>query len=200
MNFNPRTPYGVRPAKATDRQHTAQHFNPRTPYGVRPQGGAGERPAPHFNPRTPCGVRPWLRAPWGHGRRFQSTHPLRGATGRTGKHLIQTVISIHAPLAGCDTISSNEVRKLSISIHAPLAGCDGYYYVGRCTVDISIHAPLAGCDARASQRVDGLRKISIHAPLAGCDSCYFGRFRGCTYFNPRTPCGVRPSWITASQT
>ena len=48
--------------------------------GCDAQGRAGERPAAHFNPRTPCGVRPRRLRSGRAGQRFQSTHPLRGAT------------------------------------------------------------------------------------------------------------------------
>ena len=34
--------------------------------------------------------------------------------------------------------------------------------------------------------------ISIHAPLAGCDDCARPITASQSYFNPRTPCGVRP--------
>ena len=58
INFNPRTPCGVRPCGCERGGEMCGHFNPRTPCGVR------LRPAlrpPHrpedFNPRTPCGVR-----------------------------------------------------------------------------------------------------------------------------------------------
>ncbi len=55
-------------------------FNPRTPCGVRPWSTAVIRINYYFNPRTPCGVRlpapVWCTPP----RVFQSTHPLRGAT------------------------------------------------------------------------------------------------------------------------
>ena len=37
------------------------------------------------------------------------------------------------------------------------------------------------------------RCISIHAPLAGCDKERCRKLSFCTYFNPRTPCGVRPT-------
>ena len=82
-------------------------------------------------------------------------------------------------------------RAYVISIHAPLAGCDSYYYVdyklpwhfnprtpcgvrrlqsggGRPAPQISIHAPLAGCDQQLPRSRDR-KAISIHAPLAGCD-------------------------------
>ena len=34
--------------------------------------------------------------------------------------------------------------------------------------------------------------ISIHAPRVGCDDYHPESFRLGYYFNPRTPCGVRP--------
>ena len=101
-DFNPRTPCGVRPQHQT-RNPIVLYFNPRTPCGVRPGQAAVNgtqelisihaplagcdtcatflrTPDAHFNPRTPCGVRRAghvvRAAPW----RFQSTHPLRGAT------------------------------------------------------------------------------------------------------------------------
>ena len=57
----------------------------------------------YFNPRTPCGVR--LSAPSLTliVITFQSTHPLRGATGAGDEAGDDRVISIHAPLAGCDS-------------------------------------------------------------------------------------------------
>ena len=57
---------------------------------------------------------------------------------------------------------------------------------------ISIHAPLAGCDLDTLIITpDG--SISIHAPLAGCDTRLRGLCTRIENFNPRTPCGVRPS-------
>ena len=102
LHFNPRTPCGVRHqdgrAPAADR-----HFNPRTPWGVRrraARAGCDRRPisihaplagcdpfadfgkaaAGNFNPRTPCGVRPKAGREQTMEIKFQSTHPLRGAT------------------------------------------------------------------------------------------------------------------------
>ena len=126
----------------------------------------------YFNPRTPCGVRP-------------------RAAARRGLWLL---ISIHAPLAGCDVFDLDmPTDKPEISIHAPLAGCDGLRHAvpaGRkyfnprtpCGVrppntpltnvqsEISIHAPLAGCDPARPPRCTPASFISIHAPLAGCDT------------------------------
>ena len=168
IDFNPRTPCGVRRAQSV-RLPARFYFNPRTPCGVRPGSRLALRPGCDFNPRTPCGVR----------------------RNRCGWPRWKTVISIHAPLAGCDGENTVDVGNTLISIHAPLAGCDQRCQGGRigggdfnprtpCGVRrvrvghflrrdaISIHAPLAGCDPRGL--LDLLvAVISIHAPLAGCD-------------------------------
>ena len=57
-----------------------------------------------FNPRTPRGVRPMDMALKSIVYPFQSTHPSRGATIVLHLTKIDTVVSIHAPLAGCDRL------------------------------------------------------------------------------------------------
>ncbi len=147
----------------------------------------------NFNPRTPCGVR--------HDLLFSSQ--------------FLACISIHAPLAGCDSKVNHCLRLcVVISIHAPLAGCDGVQPEGKPAaeafqsthplrgatvrvgggvrgVDISIHAPLAGCDVLLQIVIVVEHAISIHAPLAGCDQRLTLVCGLHPYFNPRTPCGVR---------
>ena len=113
------------------------------------------------------------------GRRFQSTHPVRGATNQFPCWIRPAGISIHAPRAGCD-MEKIELydSKSMISIHAPRAGCD---YV---LMDIPCNCGY----------------ISIHAPRAGCDCYYSAIQRAGRNFNPRTPCGVRllPQILTPS--
>ena len=78
-----------------------------------------------FNPRTPCGVRHVRRSDSVLPPTFQSTHPLRGATNGSVYLKMVVNISIHAPLAGCDTRQRYAADgRGQISIHAPLAGCD----------------------------------------------------------------------------
>ena len=103
----------------------SNNFNPRTPYGMRhlkvflycvyriisihaPLTGCDYRATPslhkicNFNPRTPYGMRlPKRNRAWCVGR-FQSTHPLRDATHCKYSCHITVLISIHAPLTGCD--------------------------------------------------------------------------------------------------
>ena len=169
-----------------------RHFNPRTPCGVRlcsrrpvreiddisihaPLAGCDgrahtrQRRCGHFNPRTPCGVRhkSWR---WSTSRRsFQSTHPLRGATRITTFPATMTGISIHAPLAGCDTelLPARATRR--------------YFN------------PRTPCGVRPNlaPNINARVIISIHAPLAGCDAENPRRASDPQNFNPRTPCGVR---------
>ena len=122
--FNPRTPCGVRPG-AEHRRHLRDEFQ-----STHPLRGATERyfyytrRHIHFNPRTPCGVRLLSSVSFANKLKFQSTHPLRGATSMSYGEYTETVISIHAPLAGCDWTRCNPFAAAAISIHAPLAGCD----------------------------------------------------------------------------
>ena len=127
QDFNPRTPCGVRPLAIATVPFSSlisihaplagcdncrcrgisvpRDFNPRTPCGVRlPVKQIGTAFNPDFNPRTPCGVRQERRQKPLFACQFQSTHPLRGATSRTASGRRSNTISIHAPLAGCDSI------------------------------------------------------------------------------------------------
>ena len=104
-DFNPRAPCGARrnrfqvcppetpfqstrplrgaTLKPNEYLRTTSNFNPRAPCGARlPASSIPHALNGHFNPRAPCGAR--LPAPlmWGSSEEFQSTRPLRGATGR----------------------------------------------------------------------------------------------------------------------
>ena len=82
--------------------HHYADFNPRTPCGVRLCVLCIVHLFCDFNPRTPCGVRPYSSKSTSDTKEFQSTHPLRGATVRFVNDYRRVLISIHAPLAGCD--------------------------------------------------------------------------------------------------
>ena len=61
-------------------------------------------PDVNFNPRAPCGARPVRKAVRFLKTIFQSTRPMRGATGGELKDIRDLHISIHAPHAGRDNI------------------------------------------------------------------------------------------------
>ena len=56
------------------------------------------------------------QTPMLYWRRFQSTHPLRGATADVRLNVILAFISIHAPLAGCDMLRTNHLLAARCSI------------------------------------------------------------------------------------
>ena len=212
MNFNPRTPCGVRLFRYVENLVPVEFQSTHPLRGATRVAGTVRRK--HFisihAPLAGCD-----RMVYRHAKQlFISIHaPLAGCDGIRASRYTAVWISIHAPLAGCDQKSflSRLPREnfnprtpcgvrlvlvvrfgfsATISIHAPLAGCDMMSTEQRKQQNISIHAPLAGCDMSFLQRTSWLR-ISIHAPLAGCDNfsfqipfCFF-------HFNPRTPCGVR---------
>ena len=102
---------------------------------------------------------------------FQPTLPLRGATIRYYRYAGDVLVSTHAPLAGSDHIRhKQQPAPETVSTHAPLAGSDWWITDSATTWSVSTHAPLAGSDSRASA---------------------IRRWPMC--FNPRSPCGERPS-------
>ena len=170
----------------------------------------------NFNPRTPCGVRRYVVKKQYGVSRISIHAPHAGCDAeRLGLDVMTPEISIHAPHEGCDPTPPQPVYLLScISIHAPHAGCDNIIRclslrqttnfnprtpcgvrhrlrrVRSAEVRISIHAPHAGCDELSVHRgTQGA--ISIHAPHAGCDLRSLSVISSFSYFNPRTPCGVR---------
>ena len=48
---------------------------------------------------------------------------------------------------GCDVgVNAPTISEGLISIHAPIVGCDEDFFVDIYALDISIHAPIVGCD------------------------------------------------------
>ena len=132
----------------------------------------------YFNPRTPCGVRPAATLRHNRSNIFQSTHSLRSATGVKVRNNRAVFISIHALLAECDgeAMDAGDKSMTFQSTHS----------LRSATFDF--HAVNGVCD------------ISIHALLAECDDVPLRRTRRRNNFNPRTPCGVRPSsWCETAE-
>ena len=86
----------------------------------------------------------------------------------------------------------NRSYKMLISIHAPLTGCDnGSGTVVKLSGNFNPRTPYGMRQYRPI--VERLTiDISIHAPLTGCDFGTFANNVGIAYFNPRTPYGMRP--------
>ena len=148
-NFNPRTPCGVRRVENQDENQTDRFQSTHPLRGAtikpffvaaaclfqsthplrgatRPDCFWQEQQTKYFNPRTPCGVRQYpRRLETGRHVPFQSTHPLRGATMRPDT--CGVLPPYFNPRTPCGVRLQNghvAARVFVISIHAPLAGCD----------------------------------------------------------------------------
>ena len=123
----------------------------------------------HFNPRTPYGVRRIFRGFLPAIKSFQSTHPVWGATAFVLCLIHIYLISIHAPRMGCDVqIIRVRVHFLGFQSTHPVWGATVVNTGRIARIDISIHAPRMGCD--------------VYPALPRSKA---------SYFNPRTPYGVR---------
>ena len=145
---------------------------------------------------------------------FQSTPPMRRATGRSGSPLVMVPfqstppmrratsgwrsvyheprVSIHAPHAEGDCEPLKPVAHDDVSIHAPHAEGDIGDSPPLTLFRVSIHAPHAEGDS--GHAIDGPGEVvSIHAPHAEGDGWKPARRRPRERFNPRPPCGGRHS-------
>ena len=142
-------------------------------------------------------MRPQSTAWLGLAKRFQSTHPLRGATANRRVLLLRArnfnprtpcgvrLTSPHEflqpshfnPRTPCGVrpeILQPCIRNGEFQSTHPLRGATPFGYIAVTHFEISIHAPLAGCD---------------------CHDAVRSHFR--PDFNPRTPCGVRRIGVTS---
>ena len=79
---------------------------------------------------------------------------------------------------------------MQISIHAAQEGCDMYKITLKENNKISIHAAQEGCD-RSYLYLKNTLDISIHAAQEGCDQMLNFKNSSISYFNPRSPRGLR---------
>ena len=146
-----------------------------------------------FNPRTPCGVRhtsPNIPPP---DMTFQSTHSLRSATHNEGDSTTLEDVSIHALLAECDNMAKPFCPvKRGFNPRTPCGVRHDSDDMATFLREVSIHALLAECDGSGILSLV-LFAVSIHALLAECDALVADYNWQGQRFNPRTPCGVRPS-------
>ena len=101
-DFNPRAPCGARPDEASSAPpgRSISIHAPHAGRDVRRRCGRAWRR--NFNPRAPCGARLVYANISVKSREFQSTRPMRGATGGRETFAVRQNISIHAPHAGRD--------------------------------------------------------------------------------------------------
>ena len=149
----------------------AGYFNPRAPYGAR-RGRTGEPirgafisiHAPHTGRDLGYGLQ--VR----DGKLFQSTRPIRGATGGNNRlKLCKQDFNPRAPYGARHLAHSGFVTSGGISIHAPHTGRDvAPNAIKPMPMDFNPRAPYGARPHRPSGR-RAYRSISIHAPHTGRD-------------------------------
>ena len=125
---------------------------------------------PRFNPRAPCGARPPGPKQRGPLRTFQSTRPVWGATLVSSLHNTRRTFQSTRPVWGATSLVSPLHIDKEVSIHAPRVGRDLGY-----------------------QSFYSFSAFQSTRPMRGATDYAFTRWTQTRCFNPRAPCGARPS-------
>ena len=129
---------------------------------------------------------------------FQSTHPARGATpywcvlARPAFHFNpRTPRGVRRPEPQRLKPMSDFNPRTPRGVRPPTKGImlGGFF--------ISIHAPREGCDSRCPQPELPKTQFQSTHPARGATRCSRGCLDTRSNFNPRTPRGVRPLFVSA---
>ena len=101
FDFNPRSPHRERHVDKPITEHSLLFQSTLPSQGATNTRGRSGRNS-HFNPRSPHRERPTPGSRLTQAWTFQSTLPSQGATVVQCQFLLQSDISIHAPLTGSD--------------------------------------------------------------------------------------------------
>ena len=126
---------------------------------------------------------------------FQSTLSLRRAT-RAAASTYHSGYYFN-PRSPCGERQVQSCLRQLRKYFNPRSPCGERHYLSRAKVnrfDISIHALLAESDLNPNSVNVSLAPISIHALLAESDLQRLSILWMALDFNPRSPCGERPSW------
>ena len=150
---------------------------------------------------------------------FQSTRPMRGATGRLRHHPFRKRFQSTRPMRGATNgayafiepilfQSTRPMRGATASRWAPIRSTANFNPRAPCGARlVLIHwlsrshlfqstRPMRGA-TRCSPRRPYKFPISIHAPHAGRDAVLLSHPPGSPDFNPRAPCGARRSQVNS---
>ena len=125
-DFNPLSPHGERPIKASTSFHDFRNFNPLSPHGERLKMFLCNISISLISIHSPLTGRDSILRQ--HNGRNIHFNPLSPHGERHNTQMImpmQFIISIHSPLTGRDKqIAQDEIDSVKISIHSPLTGRD----------------------------------------------------------------------------
>ena len=122
-----------------------------------------------FNPRTPCGVRPVRPRSSAIYGKFQSTHPVRGATCFfSGCSTVSKSFQSTHPVRGATPRRNCSPTPRRFQSTHPVRGATSGFCIGKRIYRFQSTHPVRGATC-LSERQHPSIPISIHAPRAGCD-------------------------------
>ena len=193
-DFNPRTHRGVRPIKMIHYQSILIFQSTHPSWGATFTDAKTLTHFSYFNPRTHRGVRQDSVLTGHFTEKFQSTHPSWGATSFGWSLTLISIISIHAPIVGCDLFHYHLIAVFQSYFNPRthrgvrrLCSCRctciwrfqsthpswGATYISCCSISWfilfqSTH-PSWGATVAPVMFEYVVSCISIHAPIVGCD-------------------------------
>ena len=215
IDFNPRTPCGVRRPGRPPYCCPSTDFNPRTPCGVRPINLSGTFDelvisihAPragcdppyilevigrteHFNPRTPCGVRRITNALSCGFTDFNPRTPCGVRRSFTMQRGLYRHFNPRTPCGVRRQLPQLGGQTFLFQSTHPVRGATKLGQNGPAAVQISIHAPRAGCDWQGKGAFFMAKGFQSTHPVRGATRSIAAPVAAPADFNPRTPCGVR---------
>ena len=146
----------------------------------------------NFNPRAPYGARLWRRKRERYTSAFQSTRPIRGATGEPcTREVTLSHFNPRAPYGARHRHLVGLDLRHAISIHAPHTGRDPAELQSLVSQQISIHAPHTGRDFRWSYLFRVSLLFQSTRPIRGATPLVQTNADTKIHFNPRAPYGAR---------
>ena len=125
---------------------------------------------------------------------FQSTLPVWGATKLHRLVLDCRDISIHAPRVGSDVIPPlSWPHPADFNPRSPCGERPMLLIPCSTSRQISIHAPRVGSDRIRLPTLSALLSFQSTLPVWGATLRFLALFVRLGHFNPRSPCGERPS-------
>ena len=169
------------------------YFNPRAPYGARPATTSSVIPVSAISTHVPRTGHDAAKAEKQQAAaEFQPTCPVRGTTpGSRRPRADRGYFNPRAPYGARQLHVVHEDGVKSISTHVPRTGHDRR--TGRTSTISQNFNPRAPYGARPHPHEGDRRErgISTHVPRTGHDRCAASSHPGRKNFNPRAPYGAR---------
>ena len=148
-----------------------KYFNPRSPWGERPAPAAAAGPSARFQSTLPVGGATGTNKPPNKTQEISIHAPRGGSDVLDGNsHAAATGFQSTLPVGGA-TVAHSNVRRTQQNFNprSPWGERQFWSGFGLTAYEISIHAPRGGSDLTEAAPEVRPEPISIHAPRGGSD-------------------------------